>query len=108
MLMGRAPARSGVAGLEARFWLLQFSNGRSRVYRRYGICSRLWTCYAGSRGSASLQRLVFVKRFRELAEFSIAIGRQLQQFSEKKWLQFVKKWPPLTAYVFRGSLKPTV
>jgi hypothetical protein len=59
-------------------------------------------------GARPYQRLVFVKRFRELAEFSIAIGRQLQQFSEKKWLQFVKKWPPLTAYVFRGSLKPTV
>jgi hypothetical protein len=31
-----------------------FSRGRSRMYSRYGICSRLWTCHAGSRGSASL------------------------------------------------------
>jgi hypothetical protein len=35
-------------------------------------------------GARRYQRLVFVKRFRELAEFSIAIGGQLQQFSEKK------------------------
>src|SRR5271165_3223867 len=31
-----------------------FSHGRSRAYSGYGICSRLWTCHAGSRGSASL------------------------------------------------------
>src|SRR5208282_1678591 len=31
-----------------------FFHGRSRVYSGYGICSRLWTCHAGSRGSASL------------------------------------------------------
>jgi hypothetical protein len=41
-------------------------------------------------GARPYQRLVFVKRFRELAEFSIAIGGQLQQFSEKKWCSLLK------------------
>src|SRR5580704_11871100 len=35
--------------------LFGFSHGRSRVQSGYGVCSRLWTCHAGSCGSASLQ-----------------------------------------------------
>jgi hypothetical protein len=36
------------------------------------------------------QCLAFVKRFRELAEFSIAMGRRLQQFSEKSGCSLLK------------------
>jgi hypothetical protein len=31
-----------------------FSHGRSRLYSGHGVCSRLWACHAGSRGSAPL------------------------------------------------------